>query len=202
LKLHFKNVLFISFVFSFLTLSCAQIQEKTDLEKVFKKIPENEYQNLISKHTHGDKKYEGFYNTYDVSVTQINTFVQEALLQREGYFMQWENTKAQSEREKTIQKMSSTSEFFISLFTPKADHNDLHKGVSMWKVFLEVNGNRYAGKIQKFDKNLVQTQNLFPFHTRFHKGYIVSFNIPMSSVEKNKSVFILTSSLGNSTFIY
>ncbi|MCB0357758.1 MAG: hypothetical protein KDD40_12150, partial [Bdellovibrionales bacterium] len=113
---------------------------------------------------------------------------------------QWDPAKARNEREKALQKLSSTSEFFISMFTPKTSHNDLDKGVSMWKVVLEVNGQRYEGTVKKFSKNLVQTQNLFPQHTRFNKGYIASFNVPMSSIESGKSVFILTSSLGTSTF--
>ena len=187
-------------LFLSILMGCASQPKNTDLERVFKRIPDAEYKKIMEQYTHNDKQYSGFYNEYDVSVSMIGTVITEALLQREGYYMQWDSAKAQNEREKAMQKLSSTSEFFISMFTPKAGHNDLHKGASMWKVVLEVNGQRYEGKVRKFNKNLVQTQNLFPHHTRFNKAYIASFNIPMTSIELGKSVIILTSSLGNSTF--
>ena len=149
--------------FSTLFSGCSSPEKNTDLEIVFKKIPDSEYQKIIQEYTQNDKRYSGFYNDYDVSVTMISTVITEALLQREGYFMQWDPAKARNEREKALQKLSSTSEFFISMFTPKTSHNDLDKGVSMWKVVLEVNGQRYEGTVKKFSKNLVQTQNLFLF---------------------------------------
>jgi len=187
---------------SLLALSCASNPPKTDLEKVFKKIPDGEYTDLIEKYTRNDKRYEGFYNTYQVSATEINSKVQQALLQREGYFMQWEPSKAQSEREKAVQEMSSSSHFFVTMYTPERGLNELEKANSMWKLYLEVNGLRYKGTVKKFEKNLVQTKNLYPYFTRFNKGYVVSFEIPMTSVEKNSSVLVLTSSLGTTTFKY
>lgn len=180
--------------------ACSTPTKNTDLEKVFKQIPESEYKKIMNEYTFNDKKYNGFYNTYDSTITIINSVITEALLQRDGYFMQWDSAKAQSEREKSLQKMSSNSEFVISMFTPQSEHNDLDKPNSMWKVVLESAGQRYEGKITKLKKNLVQIQNLFPYHSRFNKAYIVTFDIPMTRIENEKSVIILTSSLGNSTF--
>ncbi|MCB9025077.1 MAG: hypothetical protein H6625_02060 [Bdellovibrionaceae bacterium] len=191
------------YIISVLILSlsaCSTAPKNTDLEKVFRQIPDSEYKKIMDEYTFNDKKYNGFYNTYDSTITIINSVVSEALLQRDGFFMQWDSAKAQSEREKSIQKMSSSSEFFISMYTPQSGHNDLDKANSMWKVVLESAGQRYEGKVTKLKKNLVQTQNLFPNHTRFNKAYIVTFNVPMTRIEREKSVIILTSSLGNSTF--
>ncbi|MCB0389878.1 MAG: hypothetical protein KDD58_01235 [Bdellovibrionales bacterium] len=196
-----KLFLIVSLLYiSIFNLRCSSQPVNADLEQVFKKIPDDEYKKIMNQYTLNDKKYSGFYNEYDVSITMIGTVVTEALLQREGYFLQWSSGKAQSEREKALQKLSSTSEFFISMFTPTVAHNDLNKGNSMWKVVLEVNGQRYEAEISKFDKNLVQTQNLFPHYTRFSKGYVARFNVPMTSIESGKCVIILTSSLGSSTF--
>ncbi len=189
-------------IYSLLFSACSTPKKSTDLEKVFRKVPNTQYVKIINDYTANHKEYSGFYNTYDATVTINNTVVREALLQREGFFMQWEAPKAQNEREKSLQKMSSSSEFFLSLFTPKSAHNDLHKEASMWKIYLEVNGVRYKGKVKKHPKNFVQLQNLYPYHTRFSKGYTVTFNVPMSSIEDGSSLFLLTSSLGNTTFKY
>ncbi len=196
--MRFIFVILISMFF----VQCSSAPVQTDLEKVFKRIPDSEYLSIVDDNTQGDKKYDGFYNTYETKVTFLNSQMRESLLQREGFFMQWDANQARQQREKTMQEMSNTTSVFISMFTPKAEHNDLAKGGSMWKIFLEVNGLRYEGKARKFEKNMVQTQNLFPFHSRFNKGYMVNFEIPMSTVEKQSAVLILTSSLGTSTFTF
>ncbi len=196
-----KYLFFLTTIGLALTLiSCASTPPATDLELVFKRIPDNKYKKLIAQNTQNDKQYEGLYNIYEAYATLLNAETQEALLQREGYYMQWDMTKAQTERERSIQKRSTSTQFYLSLFTPKNQHNDLHKLASMWKVFLEVDGIRYQGKVERFPKNLEQIKNLFPHHSRFNRGYIVNFAIPLSQVENQKSVFILTSTLGTSTF--
>jgi hypothetical protein len=183
-------------------LSCASPQKATDLELVFKKMSESEYTSIIDKNTRRDRQYEGLYNTYELYVTQIKPDVQEALLQREGYYMQWDMAKAQSEREKSLQRMSSSSQFYLSLYTPENQHNDLHKLSSMWKIYLEVNGQRYQGTVERIQRIMVQIQNLYPHHSRFSRGYIVNFAIPMTQLESQKPVFIMTSTLGTSTLSF
>lgn len=71
------------------TFGCATQTVQSDLEKVFRKIPDGDYRDIIARNTQNDKKYNGFHNSYEAWVTIVNNEVREALLQREGYFMQW-----------------------------------------------------------------------------------------------------------------
>lgn len=190
------------FFIALTSVSCSTPAKNPHLEKIFKYIPDTEYLKIVDQFTQNDKKYNGFYNTYEVGVTIFNTTMTEALLQREGYYMQWNESQALSEREKALQKMTSSSEFYITLYTPEPSHNDMNKANSMWKVYLEYEGQRYEGQITKFKKNLIQSQHLFPHHTRFNTSYIATFNIPMSRIENGKVSIVLSSSLGNSTFVF
>lgn len=181
-------------------MNCSSSPKSNDLDTVFKKMSDTEYKNIINSYSKNDKKYSGMHNTYQVFTTIINSTIDEALLQREGYFMQWTSETAQREREKRFQQRSAVSKFFISMFTPKADYNDLHRANSMWKIYLESNGQKYQGSVRQQKLKLSQLTNLYPYHSRFNKAYIVEFNVPMSAVEKSEATLIITSSLGNSVF--
>lgn len=171
---------------------------KTDVPRPL--LSDSEYSNLIAQFSANDKKYSGLYNKYQVTVTLLNTKVQEAKLDKLRFFLQQSNSTYQIERNRTFQKMNLQAQVFMSFFATEKDYKNLHRPTSLWKVYIESNGQRYEGQVSKVDHLKVELKSIFPYHNRWSTGYMVTFNLPMTSLEKNKSTFTLTSSAGKSVF--
>lgn len=165
-------------------------------------MSEDEYSSLISKHTRKTDRYSGFYQTFQAEMTILNTEVQTATLTQRAHFLQWDQKQFQAEREKVVQEATNSAKFFMRFFSPDNEYNDLHKGKTIWRVYLDYNGNRFEGKVRKMTEKFVEIQTLFPYFDRFSSPYEITFNVPMSSVEKGSSKVTLTSSLGTAEFIF
>lgn len=161
---------------------------------------DSEYEAIIDRFTRMAQKYKGFYNLYEVHVTLQNSLVRSAMLQRLSEYQQWDPETLRQSREKMFQEMSTESSVTLSFFSPDKGHNDLDKGNSIWKVYLENQGKRYVGKIKKDKNKYVQLQTLFPHHTRFSTAYEVIFPVPMTSIENHPTSIVLSSSVGTSRF--
>lgn len=156
------------------------------------------YENLIKKNTRHDLQYEGFYNKFELHATFINSEVQTAILQKKSDVLRWNAQEAQKEREKLFQESTTQTKFFLSFFVPSVRLNDLHKGSSIWKIYLESNGQRYEGKASRRNGKLEDIQALFPHHNRWSVAYDVVFNVPLSGIEAGPVTFIVTSTQGTS----
>ncbi len=175
---------------------CAS-KEKQGTE-ISTRLDADAYAKLIAKYTRHESKYDGFYNKYDLYVTFMNSDVLAAILQNKSDMYQWDARQAQTEREKMFQENSTQTKFMLSFFIPSTRLNDLHKGASIWKTYLEVGGQRYEGKVSRKNGKLEDIQSLLPHHTRWGVPYEVVFNVPLSGAEKSAVKFILTSSQGTS----
>ena len=181
--------------------ACSFQQKKAPLDTP--PVNPSAYDSLIKDFTHSDKQYSGLHNTFQIFATIIDSKVAQANLNQLQHYMQWDDKKFREEREKKLQEMSSTSTFLVALYTPEKDHNDLNKGnKSIWKMYLDHNGSRYMGKAKKSSQKFIQLKTLFPHITKFHKLYIVTFDIPMSAIEGDTNQLTFTSSLGFVTFKY
>ena len=163
-------------------------------------VNKNEYESIINKYTRHDRQYSGLYQTYEVQGTLLNSKVNQILLQKKGFYHQWNGEKVRKEREKVMQSMSSETSLFFSFFTPKREHNDLNKGATIWRVYLEVNGVRYEGHVKKSKDKLVDIKHLFSYHNRWSTPYRVHFKAPMTAVEQTHSKVVFTSSIGTTIF--
>jgi len=165
-------------------------------------VSDSDYYPTLERYTKEEKKYSGFHNTFQAKITWLNSEVQTLALQRRGHFLQWDLDKSRQEREKMFQEMSSTATVFLAFFAPENDYDDLNKPKSIWKIYLEHDGNRYEGKIKKATEKYVELKELYPYLERFHTPYYVEFQIPMTAVESHTAKVILTSSLGSAEFIF
>ena len=147
-------------------------------------------------------RYSGFYQKAQVQATFLNSEVTQQILKKQLNQLQWSDETLQKEREKAVQKNASQTVFFLSFFTPEKELNDLNKGVSIWKLYLEIDGNRYEGKAKKSNNKYVDTKALFPYHNRWSFAYRVYFDIPLSAVENKNFKFVLTSSQGTSELVF
>ncbi len=163
-------------------------------------MSQSDYEDLIENKTKKDKQYNGFHNLYEISTTMINTDINMAQLDRIRFFQSWDEIKVSEERERRMQILSQESQFFVSYFSPQKELKKLHSGKTPWKVYLEVNGKRYEGKINKYFNNKAQVNALYPHHSNWSKPYVIIFKVPTSAIEESKSKFIFTSSAGKSIF--
>lgn len=192
-----KIILCLFALLNLIGLGCSSRPTNPEVAKILPEMENDKYEDLIEKNTRGDRQYKGFYNTFQVEVTALTSEVTAAILQRRAHYQQWDAAKARAEREKAMQEMSSQAQFFLSFYSPDRHSIDLDRGNSIWKAYLEFEGQRFEGTIKKVKDKLLELQAIYPHHTRFNTAYMVSFNVPMSSIENGKAVFILTSSLGS-----
>ncbi len=160
----------------------------------------DEYGSLIRKNTTKTNQYAGLYQIFQADMTIENSEVQTATLKQRGYFLQWQQSQYLQEREKMLQENSAYAKFFMRFYSPERDYDDLHKGKTIWRVYLEFNGQRIEGKVKKLTEKFVEIQTIYPHFDRFSTPYEITFNVPMSAVERGPSKVTLTSSIGNAQF--
>ncbi|MEK6554754.1 MAG: hypothetical protein AABZ31_05915 [Bdellovibrionota bacterium] len=176
------------------TVGCSSAEKNHETE-VGPRMSDLEYRIMVEKNTKTAQKYEGFYNTLEVRSTFINSDVQAAILQKQSEILQWDSKTAQAAREKMFQENSNSTKFFVSFFVPTRRLNDLHKPNTIWKIYLEANGEKYEGKATKRTEPLEALQALFPAHSRWAIPYDVTFSVPLSAVDKSNVKLTFTSSV-------
>lgn len=168
-----------------------------------KLISESDYTDLIKKNSRQEQVYSGLYNAIDVSGVAVNTEVSEAQVDQLARVYIWDENKYTQEKIKAEEKLRKESEFFVSFFTPERKHDDLHKNKTLWKIFLDVEGKRYEGKVTKVKLLTEELQSLYPFHNRFSTPYTIVFPIPMKQIEGSSSIKLtITGPVGSSTVDY
>lgn len=183
-----------------IVIGCASDSTKTDSRE--EKIPgftEDEYHALIKDHTQFARKYDGFFEVFELHALLVDSDVQDILTQRQAHFMGWDTAHIQREKEKTAQQMSSQTRVILSFFSPDYQYDDLAKVNSVWGTYLEADGKRYEGKAKRISTKLAELRDLFPFHNRFSTAYEVIFPVAVTKVEQGPSSFVMTSTLGTAT---
>ena len=110
---------------------------------------------------------------------------------------QWQEPKYKEEKARVIEKHTNNTEFFLSFYTPERKLADLSSSKTSWKIFLDVNGQRYEGKASKIKIMLSEIQALYPYHNRWSYPYIVIFPVPTSEVENRPATMTITGTLGS-----
>lgn len=192
------NCALTSFFLAVVLTACATASPKG--ADIGPRLDPAKYASILKVNTISEKKYDGFYQLYEAHVTFIDSEVQTAILQRKSDVYQWNQEMAQKEREKMFQENSNTTKFVMVFFSPRTRFTDLHKKSSVWKVYLDVNGQRYESEIKKVQGPYDAIQAIYPAHNRFSTTYEVEFKIPSSAVESADAAFILTSTLGTTQF--
>lgn len=193
-----RQIFFVGLMFSFTSCAVKPIVSPGTVEP----MDQSEYSKLIRKHTVGTDQYRGFYQTFQADMTILTSEVQGASLRQKGNFLQWDMKQYQTEREKSLQEANAYSKFFMRFYSPDKDYDDLHKGKTIWKVFLEYSGNRFEGKVTKMAEKAVEVMTLYPYMDRFSTPYEITFNVPMTTVEQGAAKVVLTSSLGQAEFSF
>lgn len=176
--------------------SCASHQPSTT-SGYFKSA--EDYEEIVEKHTDKIRRYSGFYNTLDIEATVLSPAMSYAQVAKQAELLIWDSTRTSDEKARTESRLSRETEVFMSFFTPDRKNNDLIKNNSMWKIFLDVEGRRYEGKINKVKLQLTEIQALYPYHNRFYTPYSVTFPVSMKSIEGKPLKMTITGALASGT---
>lgn len=158
-------------------------------------ISQREYERRISPYTKKIETYKGLINTLHMSATLINSAVADAQIQQKARLYQWDQNALESEINKIDAELNRTTQIFVSLYTPERKHDDLHKNETLWKMFLDSDGRRWEGKAQKIKLLATEVQALYPDHTQFATPYIITFPVPIKSIENQKLKLTITGSV-------
>lgn len=186
---------YLIFVFSILALVGCSSASKVGETPIgnLEAIPEDsEYLKLMDQNTREAYGYNGLTNVFEVRAIALNEKVLAAQVRRKAQQFQWSSEQTQKEFEKTNQSASSQLQFFISFFTPDPNHNDIGNSSKLWKVFLDVNGQRYAASVEKASGKLTELQNLYPFHNQFSTGYVATVLGPRSLIDNGPFSLTIT----------
>lgn len=157
------------------------------------------YEADIDKFSDGQAAYSGFYNAFEYRATLLNVPVRQALLRRQSRQYQWDREKYLSEKDRLDKESAAQTSVFLSFYTPDRENDNLGGAKAIWRVYLDVGGQRYEGKAKKWKALLVEIQTLYPYHTRWNSAYMVTFPIATSAVETQASTITITGPLGTKT---
>lgn len=194
----FKSTL-IAAAFSFSTVSCVT---SLPVPAGVPEISTSNYEDLVTQKTKKIEIYDGLYNKLTVSATWLDSSMTLGTLAHNARLSQWQELKYRDEKAKVIEKHTNNTEFFVSFYTPERKHADLSSSKTSWKIFLDVNGQRYEGKATKIKSMLSEIQALYPYHNRWSYPYTVLFPVPTSEIENKPATLTVTGTLGSAQLKY
>jgi hypothetical protein len=160
------------------------------------------YEKAVNEKTKKIEVYDGLYNKLTVQATWLDSLVTEYTLSHNARLLQWQEPKYREERTKKISKNAESSEFFVSFYTPERKYADLSSARNLWKIYLDVNGQRYEGKATKVKQSLSEIQALYAYHNRWSVPYVVSFPVATSLVENKDATLVFTGTVGSAELHY
>ena len=181
-----------------LTITVSSCVTPLPLPAGVKEISTSDYQALVYNKTKKVEVYDGLYNKLTVSATWIDSEMSEAILAHTTRLSQWQEPKYREEKNKTVMKQSESTEFFVSFYTPEKKHANLSSSKDLWKIYLDVNGQRYEGKATKIKQQLLtEIQAKYPMHNQWSVPYIISFPVATVITEKKPAVITFTGAVGS-----
>lgn len=160
-----------------------------------KEISVSDYKNLVDKKTQKTEVYSGLYNQLTVSATRMDGEMTDAYLSHSARFLQWSAAQHQTEKAKAIAQGTEKTEFFLSFYTPERKHNDLSSSKSIWKIYLDINGQRYEGTAKKIKSQQIEVETMYPNHNRWSNPYSVTFPIAAAIADGKPAVMTITGTL-------
>lgn len=182
--------------------SCVHSKKVENMPESVEDVNVAEYTKVLAANTKSSRQYEGFYQLFQVHVTRLNSDVQNLLIQRKAFFYQWSRQQYLQEKQNDLKLRSTEAQFFVQFFTPDIIYDDLNKPKTIWRLYLEWNGQRFEGQVKRISAKPIELQSLYPGFDRFSTPYMVTFQVPMNAVEQSNSRVLLTSSIGQAEFVF
>lgn len=179
-------------IISLLTLNFLSCASTPETKEGVPSVNVNSYENLVEKNTQNIESYNGLANQLNVHATKMDTKMTEAMLSRSAQIYQWNATLFQEEKNKAMIEIATKTIFFLSFYTPERNHNNLTALKPIWKIYLDVGGQRYEGKATKIKTMLADLESLYPHHNRFATPYKIEFSVPTAQTESQAEVLTIT----------
>lgn len=180
-------------LFAVFLTSCAST---TVNEKGLNVITKNAYDAVIDKWSDRIENYSGLNNTITVMATLLNSEVLNAQLEHNARLFQWDQDKMDEERRLLEEKAAHQTDVFVSFYSPERKWDDLYKSKTLWKIFLDVDGQRYEGKAAKVKLLTAEIQSLYSYHTSYGTPYIITFPVNTKSTDGKSVRLVFTGAIG------
>ncbi len=174
--------------------SCTFIQ-KSFLEN--DEFLENYNQEML-KYSSKDQKYAGFDTIYHVRATLLNSKLRKLQMEKAKKELQYDDREVKEEERNLLQDLSNRTKIFVSFYTPNTKTKQLTKKESLWRIFLDVDGKRYVGRVRKIKGPSAQIRSEYPVHNIWSNPYEISFDVSTFEVDKKKASLVITGKLGTS----
>ncbi len=175
-----------------LTLNFVSCAHQPETKEGVPSVDVSDYESLVEKNTKNVESYNGLTNQLNVSATKMDTRMSEAMLSRSGQIYQWNATVFQEETAKSHSELATKTVFFLSFYTPERKQNNLTATNPIWKIYLDVGGQRYDGKAVKVKTSLADLESLYPHHNRFATAYRIEFSVPTVQTESQSEALTIT----------
>ncbi|MBC7371104.1 MAG: hypothetical protein H7326_06035 [Bdellovibrionaceae bacterium] len=183
----------------FLIFGLASCATKTTNDKGLNVLTEDAYGAVIDKWSDRVENYSGLNNTITVMATLVNSEVVQAQLEHNAHMFQWDQTKMTEETRLANEKAAKQTEVFVSFYSPERKWDDLYKSKTLWKVFLDVNGQRYEGKAVKIKLLTREVQSQYPYHTGYGTPYSITFPVDTKNADGKPVRLVFTGAIGSVT---
>jgi hypothetical protein len=176
---------------SFLLSSCSTTGGAKPLN-----LPDS-YRSSVESLTVNDELYNGWTNVFHYHATLVTESLYEQQIDVLAKAKLWSEDETRSERRRLAESVANETQVFLSFYTPEIQYNDLNESGSVWRIFLDVDGKRYTGRVNKYAKNYADTKSLYPQHTPWSKAYMIQFPVSFLQIkDKSKARLVITGSLG------
>lgn len=187
-KLNLVTTILVFFFFS----SCAT---QLPVAEGIPDISKADYTDLMQNKSVKEEIYSGLYNQVTAHATRLDASAQESYLAYSARLYQWSKSQYDQEKSKVATKQSQSSEFFLSFYTPERKHNDLSSSKSMWKIYLDVEGQRYEGSAVRLKQNVNELETMYPAHNRWSTPYLISFPIAAALLDGKPAKVTITGAI-------
>lgn len=160
-------------------------------------ISEDQYETIVDKWTDHIEDYNGLNNTVTIKATLLNPEAAIAQLDQNARVFQWDQITFDNEKKNLENRMTSQTEVFVSFYSPERKWDDLYKSKTLWKIFLDVDGQRYEGKATKIKLLPREIQSLYHYHTSFASPYTITFPVSARSLEGKSVRLTFTGAVGS-----
>ena len=157
---------------------------------------------MVDKWSDRVEDYSGLNNTITVMATLLNSEMNQAQLEHNARLFQWDQNKMSEEKKLVDEKATKQTDVFVSFYSPERKWDDLYKSKTLWKVFLDVDGQRFEGKAAKVKLLTREIQSLYPYHTGYGTPYVVTFPVATTRTDGKPVRLVFTGSISSVTLSF
>lgn len=159
--------------------------------------PETDYFDLVEKNTLKKQIYDGLYAVVETQATLLTSNLLDHQVDYLAQQFQWPQEQYKTEIDKSLDNRKKQTDIFLSFYVPERKHDDLAKTKTVWKIFLDNNGQRYEGRAAKISAIYGEIKALYPHHNRWSSPYKITFSVPIKNIEGSVSKLTMTGPIGS-----